>query len=54
MHKFMNGSNTFFSDGMLLGSQHRKQLKTAQDLTRSFFDLYLKGDYRKGFENAWK
>eukprot|EP00301_Raphidiophrys_heterophryoidea_P018971 c3962_g1_i1.p1 GENE.c3962_g1_i1~~c3962_g1_i1.p1 ORF type:complete len:855 (+),score=193.99 c3962_g1_i1:45-2567(+) len=54
LHQFMNGSNTFFSDGMLLGSQHRKQLKASQDVTRSFFDLYLKGDYRKGFESAWR
>jgi len=54
LHQFINGSNTFFSDGMLLGNQHRRQLKDTQDLTRSFFDLYLKGDTKTGFEGAWK
>eukprot|EP00300_Choanocystis_sp_HF-7_P030307 c39111_g1_i1.p1 GENE.c39111_g1_i1~~c39111_g1_i1.p1 ORF type:complete len:819 (+),score=176.78 c39111_g1_i1:128-2458(+) len=54
LHQFINGSNTFFSDGMLLGAQHRKQLKDTQDLSRAFFDLYLKGDYKAGHETAWK
>ena len=33
-----NGSNHFFSDGMLLGKRHRRQLKESVTLLRSFFD----------------
>eukprot|EP00298_Acanthocystis_sp_HF-20_P009367 c18262_g1_i3.p1 GENE.c18262_g1_i3~~c18262_g1_i3.p1 ORF type:complete len:861 (+),score=336.60 c18262_g1_i3:42-2624(+) len=53
-HQFQNGSNTFFSDGLLLGTQHRKQLKITQDLSRAFLDLYLKGDSKPGQEKAWR
>ena len=57
LHMMRNGSNHFFSDGMLLGKRHRRQLKETVTLLRSFFDTYLRADAadatRQLSEGAW-